>query len=210
MPPIMTEELDTKERILLKARELLMTYGIRSVSMDDIASSLGMSKKTIYQFYTDKNSLVESVFSFFIKNNEATCNADVERAENAIHAIFLGLDMAAKMFKSMNQSLMFDLQKYHPAVFTIVHNHKQRYIFEIVKANILQGQKQKLYRSELDAELLARYRVETMFIYFSPTFHQNLKMTFAEVNEQIMMHFLYGLVTPKGLEVIEKYRKELK
>ncbi len=207
---MMTEETNNKERILSTARELLLSYGIRSVSMDDIASAMGMSKKTIYQYYKDKNSLVEEVFTTFIKTNETICDADVKNAENAIHAIFLGIDMAAKMFKSMNHSLMFDLQKYHPGVFNIVSNHKQDYVFNVVRGNLIQGKKEKLYRSDVDADLMARYRVETMFVYFTANFHQNTKKDFAEVNEQIMIHFLYGLVTQKGYETIEMYKKKLK
>src|SRR5437870_1900370 len=85
--PIMTD-IDTGERIKQKAHELFMQYGLRSVSMDDIANQLGMSKKTIYQFYGDKDELVEAVITCIIVRNESNCEFDRRESKNAIHEIF--------------------------------------------------------------------------------------------------------------------------
>ena len=77
-------EIDNKERIKIQATDLFMRYGIRSVSMDDIANNLGMSKKTIYQFYADKDELVDAVIEHEINHNEACCELDKGKSENAI------------------------------------------------------------------------------------------------------------------------------
>ena len=81
--PFMLEIQDTSIRIREKADELFMQYGLRSVSMDDIANSLGISKKTIYQFYADKDELVNAVVGAIIKKNQATCDFDRTSANNA-------------------------------------------------------------------------------------------------------------------------------
>ena len=77
-----------------------MQFGIRSVSMDDIATNLGMSKKTIYQYFKDKDELVEAVVDDVIATNQYACKADIDKSENAVHEIFLVMDMMAEMFKS--------------------------------------------------------------------------------------------------------------
>src|SRR5580765_6719580 len=99
----------TKERILQKAHELFMRYGVRSVSMDDIAAQLGMSKKTLYQYYADKEELVDVTLGALLDDNRKECLADRQTAENAVHEIFLAFDMMQEMFSNMNPSIVFDL-----------------------------------------------------------------------------------------------------
>ena len=109
--------MENKERILLKAHELFNRYGIRSVSMDDIAAQLGMSKKTLYQYYADKDELVNAVFSGIMDHNKKECTGCRSNGENAIHEVFLSFDMLEGMLSEMNPSILFDMQKYHPSAF---------------------------------------------------------------------------------------------
>lgn len=202
--PIMAD-INTKQRIQNAAHDLLMQYSIRSVSMDDIAASLGMSKKTIYQYFKDKDELVEAVVEHVIKNNQSTCNEDKEQAENAVHEIFLVMEMMAEMFKSMNPSILFDLHKYHPAAFLKFLKHRNEYLFNLCTQNLQRGIQEELYRPEINVEILARYRVETMFIPFDPEFKNSLKQNLVDIEEEIIIHFLYGLVTMKGYKLVMKY-----
>ena len=77
--------MEPQERIVSKAHELFMRYGIRSVSMDEVANQLGMSKKTIYQFYADKDALVEDVICIETNSNQAACLLHKQKSENPIH-----------------------------------------------------------------------------------------------------------------------------
>jgi len=201
-------ELDTKQRIRQAARNLVMQYGIRSVSMDDIAAHLGMSKKTIYQYFKDKDELVEAVVEDVISTNQLGCQADIDRSENAVHEIFLVIDMMADMFKSMNPSILHDMQKYHRAAFTQFKKHKDEFLYNICSQNLERGLKEELYRPEIAVDILCRYRVETMFIPFNPDFQQSLKHNLAKLEEEILMHFLFGLVSQKGYKLIIKYREQ--
>ena len=93
--PIMIET-DTKQRIQKAAHDLVMQYSIRSVSMDDIAANLGISKKTIYHYFKDKDELVEAVVDDVIETNQCACLEDRDKAENAVHEIFLdGISLQA-------------------------------------------------------------------------------------------------------------------
>ena len=201
-------ETDTKQRIQKAAHDLVMQYSIRSVSMDDIATSLGMSKKTIYQYFKDKDELVEAVVDEVIATNQGACNDDRDRAENAVHEIFLVMEMMVEMFTVMNPSILFDMQKYHPAAFRKFQKHKNDYLYNICTQNLQRGIKEELYRPEIDVELLAKYRVETMFIPFNPEFQRGLKHSLLEIEEQIIIHFLFGLVTLKGYKLVLKYMEQ--
>ena len=204
--PIMTE-LDTKQRIQKAAHGLVMQYGIRSISMDDIAANLGMSKKTIYQYFKDKDELVEAVVDEVILTNQYACKADIDRSENAVHEIFLVMDMMAEMFKTMNPSILHDMQKYHPAAFSKFSKHKNEFLYNVCTQNLQRGIREELYRPEMAVDILCRYRVETMFVPFNPEFQQKLKQSLAKIEEEILIHFLFGLVSQKGYKLIMKYRE---
>ncbi len=207
LQPIMTD-IDTKARIQKAAHDLVMQYGIRSVSMDDIAANLGMSKKTIYQYFKDKDELVEAVVDEVITTNQYACKQDIERSENAVHEIFLVMEMMAEMFKTMNPFILHDMQKYHPAAFSKFKKHKNEFLYNVCTQNLLRGVKEELYRPELAVDILCRYRVETMFIPFNPEFQQSLKQSLAKIEEEILMHFLFGLVSQIGYKQIIKYREQ--
>jgi TetR/AcrR family transcriptional regulator, cholesterol catabolism regulator len=205
--PIMIES-EPRQRIKEAAHDLFMLYGIRSVSMDDIAANLGMSKKTIYQYFKDKDDLVEAVVDDVIVSNQSGCLQDKNRSENAVHEIFLAMDMMAEMFKTMNPSIVYDMQKYHPAAFRRFMKHKNEFLFNLCKQNLERGVAEELYRPELDLDILCKYRVETMLIPFNPDFQQGLRHNLAKIEEEILVHFLFGIVSIKGYKLIVKYREQ--
>jgi AcrR family transcriptional regulator len=199
---------DTAERIKQQAHELFMQYGFRSVSMDDIANKLGMSKKTIYQFYADKEELVTAIVKETIQENQDCCTADSKAAENAVHEIFLAIDMVAEMLGEMNPSLLFDMQKYHPHAFAIFQKHKNDFLYKVMKENIVRGIKEELYRPDVNIELISRFRVETMMLPFNPEFQQKIKLDMVSIHEELLMQYLFGLASPKGYKLIIKYQQE--
>jgi Transcriptional regulator len=106
-------EANVKVRIRDKARELFLRYGVRSVSMDDIATSLAMSKKTIYQYFADKNELVDEVVNDEVNNMQVECLEDSRKANDAIEEIFITVDRIVEQFRNMNPVIIYDLEKFH-------------------------------------------------------------------------------------------------
>lgn len=201
-------EKDTGERIKQTAHGLFMQFGLRSVSMDDIATGLGISKKTIYQFYQDKDALVEDVIASIIAHNQFCCQKDREGSMNAIHEIFLAMDFMMEIFKSMNPSLVFDMQKYYPGAFMKFSEHKNNYLQGMIKANILRGIEEELYREDLQVEILSRFRVESMMLPFNPDFQSKVKFNLAVIEEELILHFLFGMVSLKGYKMAIKYQQD--
>src|SRR5579859_5118500 len=116
--------MEVKERILAKAADLFMRYGIRSITMDEIAAQLGISKKTIYQFFTDKDDMVQAVIDLEIERNEADCFAFRKQAADAVHQIFLALESLEEMLKYMNPLMLYDLEKHHPRAHKKLKDYK--------------------------------------------------------------------------------------
>lgn len=201
-------ENEIKNRIKEVAHKMVMQYGIRSVSMDDMAGELGMSKKTIYQYFKDKDELVEAIVTDVVSKNQATCMSDRSGAENAVHEVFLGMEMVVAMFRTMNPSILFDLQKYHPSAFRLFLHHKNEFVYNIMKKNIDRGISEGLYRADIKVEILSRFRVDSMMLPFNPEFLSKTNSSLMEVEEQVIIHWVYGLVTEKGYKMVQKYFKE--
>ena len=204
----MEELLTTGERIKHTAHDLFMQFGLKSVSMDDIAAKLGISKKTIYQYYADKDALVDDVIKSVLDHSEACCTTDKNRAENAVHEIFLAMDFIMEVFRSMNPSLLFDMQKYYPTAYQKFAKHKNDYLFGVIKQNLKRGIEEELYREDLKVEVIARFRVESMMLPFNPEFHTKVKQSLATIEQEITLHFLFGMVSPKGYKLAVKYQQD--
>lgn len=198
--------MEVKDRILLKAHDLFNKHGVRSVSMDDMAANLGISKKTLYQYYVDKEELVSAVFIAVIEQNKTRCLEDRKKAENAIHEIFLAFDMMQEMFSKMNPIVISDLEKYHPPVYKIFHDHKYGFLYQVIKTNIEKGIKEELYRAEIDVEVMTRFRIESIFLPFNAEVFPNNRTHLVHIEQQLVDHFLYGVATVKGQKMIQKYK----
>ena len=200
--------MDVKERILLKAHDLFNKYGIRSVSMDDIAAQLGMSKKTLYQYYADKEELVNAVFTRILEGNKDRCLGDRKLSENAVHEIFMAFDMMQEMFSKMNPVVIFDLHKYHPQVYAKFHEHKSTFLYNMIRTNLEKGVKEELYRPEIDVDVITRYRIESVFIPFNSEVFPNNRTHLVQIEQQVNDHFIYGLVTARGQKLVQKYKNQ--
>lgn len=185
-----------------------MRYGIRSISMDEVANHLGMSKKTIYQFYTDKEALVEDVIDIEINNNQAECTSHKEKSENAIHEVFMAVDMLLDLLTKMNPTVIFDLDKYHPKAFKKYNDYKNKFLYTIIKENLEWGKSEGLYREEIQSDILARFRLASMFLLFNPELFPLGKHGLAVVITEMTDNFLYGLASLKGQKLIQKYKHQ--
>ena len=200
--------MEQRERILQKAHDLYLRYGIRSVTMDEIAGQCGVSKKTIYQFFEDKDALVDSVVGMVINKTENECKRDNLKSDNSIHEIFLSLDMVQELFVTMNPNILTDLQKHHPKAFDRVQKHKSDFFLNILRQNIERGKKDGLYREELNDEIIARMRLCVAFMAFDPDAFPKGKYSLSFLEQELTEHFLYGMATAKGQKLIQKYKQE--
>jgi len=200
--------METKERILVKAHELFNKYGIRSVSMDDISAGLGMSKKTLYQYFVDKEELVCACFTAIMEVHRHRCLADQKLSDNPIHEIFLAFDMTQETFAEMNPSVLYDMEKYHPPTFKKFREFKYNFLYGVIKANLEKGIKEDLYRPEIDVDVMARLRIESVMLPFNSEVFPNNRTQLIHIEQQLFEHFLYGLATTRGQKLIQKYKNQ--
>lgn len=195
-----------QERILNKARELMFQTGVKHVTMDDLANQLGISKKTIYQYYKDKDALVSSVVENELTNHALFCNQSVLAADNAVHEIFLLMRVIQEMFNRMNPLALFEIEKYYPAAYEKIKIHKDDYIFSMIRTNLEKGIAEGLYRKDVDVNILSKYRLETSLIPFNIQVFPVNKFDMLKVNLQIIEHFVYGVATLEGHTLMDTYK----
>jgi len=200
--------MEAQERIVKKAHELFMRYGVRSVSMDEVANQLGMSKKTIYQFYADKDALVEDVIDIEINNSQSECSQYKNKSENAVHEIFMAMDMLLELLTKMNPTVIFDMERYHPTAFKKYNDYKNKFLYATIKENLDKGKHDGLYREEIQTDIMTRFRLASIFLVFNPDLFPMGKNTLPAVITEITDNFLYGLATTKGQKLIQKYKQQ--
>lgn len=200
--------MEMKERILSKAEQLFHRYGIKSVTMDEIANQLGISKKTIYQSFADKDELVLEVFNIHMNESKSHCLRDQLEAENAVHEIFMAMDMTDDLLKALNPSVLFDLERYHPDTFKKFKAFKNDFLYNVIVENISRGIEEEVYRPDLNKDVIARMRLGTVMLSMNIDLFPPGKYKMVEVEQEILMHFLYGMATAKGIEFIQKYNSQ--
>lgn len=197
-----------ENRIINTARDLYFRYGIRSVTLDDIAKELGISKKTIYQFFKDKDELVNCVVDLSVFEEICRSKDLKKQSLNPIEEIIISVRMMKDMLDKINVVLFYDLEKYHPAAFEKYKAFKSNFL-ELIRQNLVQGVAQKLYRAEINIEVLVKFRLETVDMLFDASIFPPDKFKLADTQMELTDHFLRGIVTPLGLEIYEKTKLEI-
>lgn len=200
--------VDSKKKILIAAADLFMKYGVRSVSMDDIAHHLTMSKKTLYQYFKDKDELVLLVTQAHLEREKAEYNEVEKSAQNAIDEL-VGVNKCMRRdFKNMNPSLLFDLQKFHPLAWQEWLNFKNVYIKNHIVNNLKKGMEEGYFRKELDPEVMATMRVELVQMAFDEAIFSRDKHSLRDLQLMIFDFFVHGLLTEKGKQLFKEYLKK--
>jgi len=199
--------MEVKERILKGAEELFFRYGIRSITMDDIAKHLSVSKKTIYQFYADKDEIVRTMMKEKLKQDEKNFCQISKISENVIEEVFNIMKQMQKTIGQLNPNIFYDMQKYHPDSWKLFKEFKENYILGMVEDTLVRGKKQGLIRPEVSHKILSKLRMEEIEMGFNPVVFPPDKFKILDVQIALLDHFLYGICTLKGHKLVNKYKQ---
>jgi AcrR family transcriptional regulator len=197
--------MEIKERIISKAREQFFRYGVKSITMDDIARELGISKKTIYQHFEDKDAIVHQLMVAEMANDICEWDELDGSSDNVIEKIVKSMDIIRQAFAEINPTAFFDIKKYHPKTWELFQEHKQNFIMESIRKELLQGIEQGFFRADIKVEILVRMRLEQIEIGFDPQLFPPNKFSIIEVELTMLDHYIRGILTLKGLEVYQEF-----
>ena len=195
-----------KEKIIEGAHSLFIRYGMRSVSMDDVARELSVSKKTLYQYFDKKDELVTEAVKHHMEGERKEFDEIKAASGNAIEELHnLAKCMRDHVFK-INPTLMFDLRKYHAEGWKLFIDFKNDFLKSQIIHNINRGKEEGYFRSSLNAEILAILRIETVQLVFDNQLFPTNEYNMVDVQLAVFDHFVHGLLTEKGKELYQHYQ----
>jgi AcrR family transcriptional regulator len=199
--------MEAQEKILKVSLELFFKYGIKRVTMDDIAKELGMSKKTIYQFYKEKDDLVNQLCEIEMRKQEKQFEEIRNLAKDPIHEIMLISIKVREIMQNINPIFFLDLQKFYPNAFVQFQKFKEDCAFKDILKNIKEGKEIGVYRDDINEEFVSRYRLAQIDMLMFGDYFSFEKISFTKSHELVLDMFVYGICTVKGHKLINNYKK---
>ena len=194
------------ERIVAGGEELFLKAGIKSVTMDDIARHLGMSKKTIYQFFKDKNELVIALSKKKLQEDEDMMNDIIGKSGDVIEEMINMMKCSEDIFSRINPIVIHDMQKYHPEAWKMFQDFKAEVVIGKLEELLNKGVEQGYIRPDLDIKILAIMRLAQVEMGFNQAIYPAAEFNVWRVQQQMLEHFNFGICTLKGYKLLNKHK----
>jgi len=194
--------------ILSKAGELFFSYGLKSVSMDDISRHAAISKKTIYKSFDDKTQLVERLVNELLtctKQHLEKCRAE---SDNAIEQAVLVTETSVQVVREISPTFFFELEKFCPGVWKSIDEHNRHFMMPLIAENLKRGIKEELYRPEIDISFTTHLRLQQLLTVPDAKNHGNKLVESGKLMKQLTEFYLHAIATSKGKKLISKYLNE--
>lgn len=202
-------EEDIKLRILATAGELFKQFGIRSITMDEIASKLAMSKKTLYQYFKDKSDIVTQSVGYMMDEEQKIIHQIIDASKDAI-GVLVGISQYHKqMVRSLNPAIFTEMERHYPAAWQRFTKYKECCVVREIMESIKCGQEEGFFRKEIDPKTIARLRLEDVMIGFDQRVFPYQEFDVPTVQMQIFDLFIYGLCTLEGHKKVEEYKTNI-
>lgn len=198
-----------KERIVKSALALFWRYGVKSVTMDDIAKDLGISKRTIYQHFPDKEAILKMVIQEELGSQQCEMEELGEQTDNPIEQMLRGTDTMRVAMANMNPTLLYDIRKYYPDSWDLFQDYKREVLIKGTRDNLMAGIEGGWYLPDLDVEVLSLLSIQEFEIAFDPTIFPPDKFHMINVHIQFVHHFLRGIMSEKGFTFYNNIKEKL-
>ncbi|MDR2907961.1 MAG: TetR/AcrR family transcriptional regulator [Bacteroidales bacterium] len=199
---------DVKQRILLESAHLMLAHGIKVMTMDELAKRIGVSKRTIYEHFQDKDTLLTAVIQYFKKETEAVNKKILQESPTVIHAIFHFL---TNNIESLSFSQLIsrhdEIKRYHPVVYEkeiVCHTEEET---EDMKKTFKKGIKQEVFRKDLDVSITASLLQASIHTLLEGKKGLRKQFSLEDMYYTYLYIFIRGCCTAKGLEVMETIKK---
>ncbi len=192
--------------IIIKSMDLFLKYGLQHITMDDIAKKCGVSKKTIYKYFENKDDLLRQVIELQIKELKKEIFENKQISENALQELILFFDYINKLSFSISASFGRELKKYYPTIFLEVVKHKNSIVLPFLRKNISKGKQEGCYKIDINTEEICESFNDISKIIFLDGFFYN-PGTNQNTLKFLNSLFLHRLVSVKGLEMLNEFNK---
>jgi AcrR family transcriptional regulator len=200
--------MEVKEHIVQQSLSLFLKKGVKQVNMDEVASNLGISKKTLYVHFDNKQDLIHHCFQKHNNNVAEMINTSASQFDNAIDELFAVDEGCSLVMKQTNPYLLGELKRYYPNTWALIEQLKQKVLFNIMKNNLDNGIEQGLYRQELDVEIIAKLMISRIDVLVNDDIFPLTHYDFRKLLTENRIYHIRGISTPKGIKHLEKIINE--
>ncbi|WP_348823760.1 TetR/AcrR family transcriptional regulator [Flavobacterium aestuarii] len=190
-----------KDKIISKASDLFLKLGFKSVTMDDIASEMCISKKTIYKYFCNKEILIDESTELVHKTVHEVINTIVAKNHNAIEENFEIRKMFKEMFQATDTSPLYQLKKHYPEIYQKVMSREIDECNMCFRQNIEKGIEQGLYRKDLDIAIYVKFYYILIFSIKENTISEKDSV---RLELEALEYHTRAMATPKGIAELEK------
>ncbi|HAR19950.1 MAG TPA: TetR/AcrR family transcriptional regulator [Cytophagales bacterium] len=202
-----TAHTSQAQEILQGAAELFLRYGVKSITMDEIARHISVSKKTIYQHFADKDELVITFTRMVLEQQKSEMIHLENNGTNVMESLRDLSEFLRNKVCNINPSLLFDLKKYFPQAWKTFTEHKKTFLKDHLKRLLERGMKEGYFRANLNMNIISKMRIEQVEMIFNPDVFSETEFNISEVHIQLFQHFVYGICTLKGHEEFNRLMK---
>lgn len=194
-----------KDQIIHKASQLFLNYGFKSVTMDDIANEMGISKKTIYVHFANKEKLVEAVTFFLFETICGGIDDICDASENPIEELYDIKMYVMNHLKNEKTSPQYQLKKYYPEIFRVLNKKQFEKMHQSVSESLVKGIETEVFRSNIDVEFIARLYFNGMMGIKDETIFPRKKFSMNYLMENFLEYHLRAIVTEKGFSILNQF-----
>jgi AcrR family transcriptional regulator len=194
--------MEQKENIISQAEDLILRYGVKSVTMDDICRKLGISKKTLYQLVDDKKTLIREIISHHIDEEKKAMQIIQNEAANAIDEMLQIAEYVVSVLKKMTPYVMYDLQKYHHTSWLLLEDFHQTFIKEIIETNMINGINEGFYRSSMNTDIIAKFYIGKSMLLADESIFPSSEYNREALFREFIMYHLNGIISEKGVKYL--------
>ncbi|MEN8157629.1 MAG: TetR/AcrR family transcriptional regulator [Bacteroidota bacterium] len=198
--------MEVRERIIVESGILFGKYGIRSMTMDALAEEMGISKRTIYERFKDKDTLLSEVLKYYKEKQAEEALAIMDASDNPIEALFRMVKVTINRHAQMNPLFFHDLKKYHTRVFKKLSEPGEIRDSSITEKLLNDGVSQQVFSSQINIEIVNR----TLHALFDLFGHDSSMVEAGyhrkDMFDHIIIPYLRGISTEKGVTLLEEHK----
>jgi AcrR family transcriptional regulator len=191
--------------ILVRSTAVFMRYGMKSVTMDDVARELKVSKKTLYKYVSDKEDLIVQALELYLNGERCRIQETHNKAGNAIEEMVIIIRGVTETLRNIHPSIHYDMEKYYPRAWKLMKDHKEHTIYGTILENLKRGIEEGYYRENLNPEIIARFYSSTADMVFDGSLFPADRYTFTDVYLEYVRYHIRGIASKKG----NKYLTEM-
>ncbi len=203
---ICTQIMEIKERIIKRSEELFMRYGIRSVTMDDIARDLGVSKKTLYAYFDNKTDLVRQIIKVHMNDEHCSLKDITSEARDAVDEILNISKFVIAKLRNYSPNTIYDLKKYYRECWVEMEAAQRRFVYAVIKNNISRGVSEALYRPSINPDIIAKLFVGKTTLVVDEDLFPLEQYNKQKLFQEYITYHIHGIASEEGLKALEAYQ----